>query len=314
MPRKLTLKQAINRFRKHLLVQLGYSELTAKAYTTDLKLLKQYLQEEFNLDDEESVFIEDIGQFELKGFLDDDVLIADNKTVTRNRKLYSLKTFYSFLTEERIVEDNPTKFIKAAKTESGRKPIYLSAEEMNQYLKTIRNSDSRNQIRDLAIIAVLLYAGARASELVNLDVEDINYNEQLIELYGKNKKIREVPINNKIIGILDNYLAVRAEKYKPKSEDTDALFLSMRGNRISQRTIRHLVKKYAKESGVKNASKISPHKLRHTFASLLYRETKSLRVVQQLLGHENISTTQIYTHVDREQQREAVDQLPDINL
>jgi integrase/recombinase XerC len=167
-------------------------------------------------------------------------------------------------------------------------------------------------IRDMAIIKVFLYCGLRISELVNLDLEDINYQDQSIKFFGKGNKERYVPLHTEALDSVQRYLPAR-NKITPKNDDAQkALFLSNQGNRINVRTIQKMVKKYAKKAGFKNFSKITPHKLRHTFASMLYRQTKDLRILQELLGHSNISTTQIYTHTDKEQRKNAVDQLPNI--
>src|SRR6056297_1157154 len=152
----------------------------------------------------------------------------------------------------------------------------------------------------------------RIYELVNLDLEDIDFKDKSIKFYGKGNKERYVPLHDDIILAVKQYIPER-NSINPANEDAKkALFLSRRGNRISVRSIQLFVKKYAKLAGVKNAEKITPHKLRHTFASLLYLKTKDLKVLQDLLGHTDISTTQIYTHTDTEQRKDAISQFPDL--
>lgn len=183
---------------------------------------------------------------------------------------------------------------------------------MEKYLEAIKNYNSKYCSRDLAINKLFLYSGLRISELVNLNLDDINYEDQSIKFFGKGNKERYVPLHQEALTAIKDYLPDR-NKITPKNQDArQALFLSNQRRRISVRTIQKMVKKYAKKAGVRNASKITPHKLRHTFASLLYQKTKDLRVLQDLLGHSDISTTQIYTHTDKEQRKSAIDEMPDM--
>lgn len=309
MEKNLKYTDAVESFKKYLKVDRAYSPLTIKEYEHDLKLFYKYLQKEFDFD--QNFRISEISKYEISEFLSDIVLSFDNSAVTRNRKLYAIRSFYNFLLKREYVDKNPAITIESSKTKTTAEPIYLKLKQAKKYIKTIKDSDLLNKKRDLAIIKLFLYAGLRVSELVELNLEDIEYEDKSIKFYGKGRKERYVPLHQDILDSIKNYLPER-NQIKPKDQDSKkALFLSRRGNRISARSIQLFVKKYAKMAGIKNASKISPHKLRHTFATLLYQNTKDIKVLQDLLGHSNISTTQIYTHTDQKQKKEAIEELPE---
>ncbi len=309
MSRDLNYLDAVDSFKKYLKVDRVYSPLTIKEYEQDLKLLYRYLTNEFDF--EENFKISEISKYEISEFLSDIVLSYDNSAVTRNRKLYSIRSFFKFLQKREYIEKNPTMTIESSKTRTTAEPIYMKIKEAKRYIETIKEADLLNKTRDLAIVKLFLYAGLRVSELVELDLDDINYEDKSIKFYGKGNKERYVPLHKDTIEAIKDYLPER-NTIKPNNKDAEkALFLSTRGNRISARSIQLFVKKYAKKAGIKNASKITPHKLRHTFATILYHNTKDIKVLQDLLGHSNISTTQIYTHTDQKQKKEAIEELPD---
>ncbi|WP_408956342.1 site-specific tyrosine recombinase/integron integrase [Natroniella sp. ANB-PHB2] len=309
--KNIKYKQAVQSFLKYLIAERGYSELTVKEYELDLKLFARYLKREFNYS-EENLTIDEINEFQISEFLGDIILVKDNSAATRNRKLYSLRSFFKFLKKKGFRETNPVESIEPTKTKLKSEPVYLSYKEIKEYLKAIKSYDSKNRNRDLAIIKTFLYCGLRISELVSLNINDINYQDQSIKFYGKGNKERYVPLHKEVIDAIKNYLPDRKQITPNNTDAKKALFLSNRGNRISTRTVQKMVKKYAKKAGIKNAESITPHKLRHTFASMLYQRTKDLRVLQELLGHSDISTTQIYTHTDKEQRKHAVQQMPEL--
>lgn len=306
---KITFKTAVNSFVKYLIAERGYSKLTIKHYRHDLNTFGNYLKENFG-HDLEKLQVNEISEFELTEFLSDLILIKGYSPKARNRKLYSLRSFFKFLKKKKIIEDDPTQSIEATKTDLKSEPIYLRVNEIKKYIEAIHRYQSKYRKRDLAITKMFLYCGLRISELVKLNLEDINFEDKSIKFYGKGNKERYVPLHDEVITAIKKYLPER-NQIQPKNDDARiALFLSNQGNRISVRTIQMMVKKYAKFAGIKNASKITPHKLRHTFATALYKQTKDLRVLQELLGHSDISTTQIYTHTDKEQRKNAVKKLP----
>lgn len=301
---------AVNSFRKYLAVEKGYSPLTIKEYTNDLKLLYDYLKD--NYDYKEGFDVEVIDKFEIAEFLGDIILIDDNSPVTRNRKLYAIRSFFKFLQKNEVIDKNPTLTIEASKTEIRSEPIYMKLDDARRYVDAILNYDSINKLRDLAIVKLFLYAGLRVSELVNLDVNNIDFENYSVKFFGKGNKERTLPLHEDVVNAIEDYFVERNNINIKSNKDETALFISRHGRRISVRTIQLLVKKYARLAGVKNAGKITPHKLRHTFASLLYYQTKDIKILQELLGHSNISTTQIYTHTDIEQKKQAINELPEL--
>ncbi|MFW5986214.1 MAG: tyrosine-type recombinase/integrase, partial [Halanaerobiales bacterium] len=289
-------------------VEKGYSDLTIREYSGDLNIFYDFLTENA---DQEIPDITEISKYQVSEFLSDVILEHNNSPVTRNRKLYSLRAFFKFLKKFEYIEENPTEGIEASRTEKRAEPIYLKLDDARYYIRSIKSYNGINVKRDLAIVKLFLYAGLRISELVNLNRTDINFADQSIKFFGKGNKERYVPLHADVVQAVRNYLPER-NQIKPSGEDArQALFLSRQGNRINVRTIQMFVKKYARRAGLRNADKITPHKLRHTFASLLYQKTKDLKVLQDLLGHTDISTTQIYTHTDTEQRKEAIDDLPE---
>ncbi|ACL69861.1 tyrosine-type recombinase/integrase [Halothermothrix orenii] len=300
---------AVKSFKKYLATERGYSPLTVKEYERDLNLFYIYLTNEMGFKNDFS--LDKINKYHIAEFLGDTILVHDNAPTTRNRKLYSIRSFFKFLVKYEYIKVNPAATIEASKTEVRAEPIYMKLNDAQKYIETIKKHGGVNLKRDLAIVKLFLYAGLRVSELVGLDLDDIDFKDQSIKFYGKGKKERYVPLHPDVIMSIKNYFPERNE-IQPKNEDAiKALFLSRHGKRISVRTIQMMVKKYAKLAGVKNADKITPHKLRHTFASLLYHKTKDLKILQDLLGHADISTTQIYTHTDVKQRKKAIKELPD---
>lgn len=303
--------KAVNSFRKYLAVEKGYSPLTIREYTIDLQLLQRYLIE--NCGFQEDFDVKNISRYEITDFLADSILVDENSPVTRNRKLYSIRSFFKYLQKNEIIKDNPAQLIEASKTEIRAEPIYMKLNEARRYIEAIINDNSINKTRDLAIVKLFLYTGLRVSELVNLDMKNIDFNNRSIKFFGKGNKERTIPLHDDILETIKEYLKEREIIKIKNKEDQNALFISRHGRRINVRTVQLMVKKYAKLAGIKNASKITPHKLRHTFASLLYYQTKDLKIVQDLLGHSNIATTQIYTHTDIEEKVQAINKLPDLS-
>ena len=188
-------------------------------------------------------------------------------------------------------------------------PKYLSLEESKKLLNVTQDEENRNNTRDYAIITLFLNCGMRLSELVNINIKDINFSECKLNVIGKGNKERTIYLNKACMKALQDYLEIRP-KEKIKYDSTDALFLSERRERISNRTVQVIVKKELLKAGL-DINKYSVHKLRHTAATLMYQYGNvDIRALQELLGHESISTTEIYTHVDNSQVRNAVESNP----
>ncbi len=307
---EITYQDAVYRFRRHLLVEKSYSGLTVKEYSSDLNQLYQYLKEKYNYS--ENFPVNKIQRHEIIEFLGDAVIEKNNSPKTRNRKLFSLRSFFEYLKKNSYIEKNPAREVETSKTEARSEPVYMKINQARKYLRTVKNENSRHQKRDLAIIKIFLYAGLRVSELVNLNMKNIDFDDEALKFFGKGSKERYVPLHVDVIQAILDYLPHRDSMKKNDEDAQKALFISSHGKRISIRTVQHMVKKYAKKAGLRNADKITPHKLRHTFATTLYHETQDLNVLKDLLGHADISSTQIYTHTDAEEKKEAIDNFPDI--
>lgn len=287
----------------------GKSKNTITAYGYDLALFFKYLKikrnivepdtelESIAIDDIDEYFVRNISLADFYSFLSFAANERDNKNYARARKVACLRSFFKYMQKIKIIDENPTAELESPKINS-RHPIYLTLDESRQLLSSI---DGENRERDYAIITLFLNCGLRLSELVGIDISRISGDT--LTVIGKGNKERTVYLNNACIEAINNYLKVRPVD---GAKDKDALFLSERKRRISKRTVQYLVKKYIGLSDL-DTGKYSTHKLRHTAATLMYKYGKvDIRSLQQILGHENIATTQIYTHLDDEILRNAV--------
>ncbi len=301
---------ALESFLKYLEANRGYSPLTIKEYRYDLLLFLRYLEKTKNTS-RKNINPAQITKFDVGNFLADLILESNNSPVTRNRRLFSLRSFFQYLLIQEVVEQDPTQHLVASKVLSGSQPIYLQLPQARSFLQAIQEYGKKTKIRDIVIMKVFLYCGLRVGELVGLNVGNLELSiSQSIKVLGKGQKERYIPLHPELINDLKNYLLWRNKIKTKTANDHSALFLSLHGRRINVRTVQLMVKKYAKMADIPQSDKITPHKLRHTFATLLYKETKDIRVLQELLGHESISTTQIYTHTDAEQRKKIVGKMP----
>ncbi|HOS69895.1 MAG TPA: tyrosine recombinase XerC [Bacillota bacterium] len=291
----------------------GKSKNTITAYSYDLALFFKFIKmkrgyvatdmdiDEIPVDDVDMYIINNISLADLYSFLSFAANQRDNKNYARARKVACIRSFFKYLHKMKMIKENPSIELESPKINS-RHPIYLTLEESKQLLASI---DGENKERDYAIITLFLNCGLRLSELISIDINKIN--NDILTVIGKGSKERTVYLNKACIDAINNYLKVRPVD---DVEDKNALFLSERKRRISKRTVQYLVKKYIGISNL-DMEKYSPHKLRHTAATLMYKYGKvDIRSLQQILGHENISTTQIYTHLDDETLRNAVNANP----
>lgn len=224
-----------------------------------------------------------------------------DKSTTRARKVAALKSFFNFMTfKQKALEKNPTVELETPKL-SKRLPKYLTLDESKALLSSI---EGKNEKRDTCIITLFLNCGLRLSELVSINMKDMKNN--VLTVVGKGDKERSVYLNNACQRAIAEYISVRPKDVK----DHEALFISERGTRIGRRTVEMMVKKYITLAGL-DPKKYSPHKLRHTAATLMHKYGNvDIRSLQQILGHESISTTEIYTHIDSEQIKEALESNP----
>jgi tyrosine recombinase XerC len=272
-------------FLKH---EKNASPHTLAAYGRDLRQVASYLKER-------DVRWDKAGNIVLRGFLAE---LHENKRKksTIGRKLAALRSFYDFCLRKRWIAENPARILSRPRQEQ-RVPSFLSEDETAEFLDLPR-SDEPLDLRDRAILELLYATGIRVSELVGIEEADIHFSERLVRVRGKGKKERIVPFGGKAREALEGYRKVRPGLAEG-GKCGEALFLNYRGGRLTARSVQRMVRKYIHRTAV--ARKISPHSLRHSFASHLLGRGADLRVIQELLGHASLATTQKYTHVDLKQ-------------
>jgi len=300
----------------------GCSSLTIAEYAADLRTFFRFIKKyrklpetagkefaDIPVGDVDAAFAGSVTTAEIYEFLFYVGEKRDNLPATRARKLSTVKSFYKYLTvKANLVEDNPAKNIDTPRLRRAV-PKFLSLEESKELLSAVGNdAGNPHRRRDYAIITLFLNCGMRLSELVGISIRDIDRGMESIRILGKNNKERFVYLNDASKRALADYLIERSEA--KKIDDPDALFLSRLGVRINKSTIQKMVEKYLMVAGLGDR-RYSTHKLRHTSATLMYRYGGTdVKVLQEILGHENLNTTQIYTHAASGQIRAAVDANP----
>ena len=221
---------------------------------------------------------------------------------TQARIISGLKAFFNFLIYESYLEKNPFSLIKLPKSQR-KLPSVLSLSEVNLLVKAI-DTKKKNGIRNLAIIETLYGSGLRVSELINLKISDIFFEDEVIRVFGKGKKERFVPINPKNADCIKQYLAQRQKNTHVAKENEDILFLNSRGKNLSRVMVFYIVKNLSAKVNLQK--KISPHTFRHSFATHLLENGTDLLFIQSMLGHSSITTTEIYTHLDSQHIKETL--------
>ncbi len=230
-----------------------------------------------------------------------------NGAAARARKLVAIREFYKYLAREKIIKTSPAADI-ATPTVKQALPKYLTLEESLRLLECIHSdTTNENRLRDYAMVTLFLNCGMRLSELVGINLQSVNWEDRSLRVLGKGNKERTVYLNDACLTALNAYLPIRAAM---ESEDKNAMFISRNKKRISNKTVQWTVKKYLTLAGLGGRS-LSTHKLRHTAATLMYSTGKvDVRVLKDILGHEQLNTTQIYTHVADSQMKNAIDTNP----
>lgn len=287
-------QRLLQKFKQYLLLEKALSGNTLDAYVHDVEKLFSYL-------DEQKIFPLDVTLDDLEHFL---ALLHDGQIGPRSqaRILSGIRAFYRYLVLDGYLEADPTLLLESPKI--GMKlPEVLSVAEIDLLIDTIDLSSREGQ-RNRAIIETMYSCGLRVSEACNLKLSDLYLNEGFIKVEGKGSKQRLVPISERAIAEIMDYLAERAAiPIKPGHEDY--LFVSShRKTKLSRITLFHIITELALQAGIKKT--ISPHTLRHSFATHLLEGGANLRVIQSMLGHEDISTTEIYTHIDAHRLRAEI--------
>lgn len=282
------MKELIETFLDYLSVERGLSANTILAYRKDLNLYLDYLSEK------------KIGSLSQapRNCITDFMFSQKDKGICANsisRRLAAIKSFYRFLVRERVIKDDPSSLVDSPKLWK-RIPEALSVNEVDALLNQ-PNAREKQGIRDKAILETLYASGMRVSEGVNLKLKDVNLEVGFLRCIGKGNKERVVPLGKKAVSSIKKYLDI----VRPgllKGKESEFLFLSRFGKKISRQSFWKMIKKYSREAGIKKPMK--PHILRHSFATHLLERGADLRSVQEMLGHADISTTQIYTHINKD--------------
>ncbi|RKX72490.1 tyrosine recombinase XerD [candidate division TA06 bacterium] len=274
------------RFLKHLLNTRRFSKNTIISYRHDIIQFFNFLNDLYGME-----YINQINRSHIRAFISSLMKYGFDRS-SANRKLSTLKSFFSYLVSINCIEKNPVILIKAPKMEY-KLPTFLTVTEINNMM-IVPDTKKFKGLRDRAILEILYSTGIRASECINININDIDFENETILVLGKRKKERIMPFNQNSKLSIRNYLIVRNKK-SVKGEQ--ALFINRSGSRLSQRSLIRIVKFYINQ--IAPGKKASPHTLRHTFATHLLDSGADLRAVQVLLGHVSLGTTQIYTHITR---------------
>lgn len=314
----------LNSFLDYSITILNKSPNSVKEYNYDIANFLKFMMIHFKLTNEtdyEQIDITKFSEQDLKKITLSDIhsyvshLAIDNKSkaTTRARKISTIRIFFKYLSQKtNILEVNPAQNLETPKLEK-RMPKYLSLDDSKKLLNAADNQDNRNYKRDYAITTLFLNCGMRLSELVGINMNDIDFNECKMTVIGKGNKERTIYLNKSCMVAINDYISSRPPQslIKRDSKNSEkALFLSEQKKRISNRTVQAIINKELQQAGL-DSKNLSVHKLRHTAATLMYQYGNvDIRALQELLGHQSISTTEIYTHVSNDQVRNAVESNP----
>ncbi len=311
----------LNYYLKYIRYILLYSETTVNEIYADIRTFFRYLivinneKEYANLtkDNFKEIKIKEVSLEMLeaiKPYTINDYLYflrytLDNSAKTRNRKLSSLKNFFKYLADNNLISFNPTQHAKYGNVEK-RLPKYLTLNDSKTLLSKTITSNKRNTIRDYAIECIFLNCCLRLSELVGLNITDMKLDERTIKITGKGSKQRIIYINDATFEAINEYLKIRP-KLDKTNKDYNALFLSERKKRISRRTVQTITENCLKMAFDGSKDNLHTHSLRHTGATLMHNENNAnIVIIQKILGHEQLSSTEIYTHITNKKMKEIM--------
>ncbi len=282
------MEEFLNKYKDYLKFERGFAGLTIRFYIRDLKEFLKYISDKKI----KKGNIEKILPSIIREYLAS--IFKGRKKSTVGRKLASLRTFFQFLEREGAVERDPTEGLSFPKVPKSL-PKFLNQDEAKVLVESPEESRTL-AVRDRAMLELLYSSGLRVSELTGLNIQDIDMENDLLRVKGKGGKERVVPFGEKAKEALHKYLDKRKELLSGRGLiDTGALFLNYRGERLTARSVGRIIKRYRAKSGL--SKEVSPHVLRHSFATHLLEGGADLRVIQELLGHSSLSTTQRYTHI-----------------
>lgn len=292
------MEKTIKEFCDYLKYQRNYSELTIESYQREIMQFVDYLKRE-------SVHgFQDVEYQFLRGYL---IFLHDQNlnTSTINHKLSTLRSFYRFLQREEYVSDNPFLLIESLKTIQ-KNPDFLYVDEMEELLDSIDTSTPLG-VRNKAMLELMYASGLRCSEVVNLTLAQLDFQNQILLIHGKGNKDRYVPFHDYASDWLKDYIDdARKTLMNVQHQDHDFVFVNKNGGRMTNRGVQNIVERISMNYDA--SRKIHPHTFRHSFATHLLESGVDLRIVQELLGHANLSTTQVYTHISNKYLKEVYDE------
>lgn len=284
------------RFKQYLLLERSLSKNSIEAYADDIKKLEAYSESFLNRQSPEKITYKQLSQFI------EWIASLGFSATTQARIVSGVKAFYKFLVIENDVKDSPAELLETPKI-TRKIPVFLSVEEIDGMLSCIDRSTAEGE-RNISMLETMYSCGLRVSELVNLKISNLHLKEDYIKVEGKGSKERLVPIGDTAKKLLSNYIKNIRCKLPLKKGNEDIVYLNRRGAKLSRVMVFYIIKDLAEKAGIKKI--LSPHSFRHSFATHLVEGGADLRAVQEMLGHESITTTEIYTHIDRQYLRDNI--------
>jgi integrase/recombinase XerC len=299
------MQEYIDQFSDHLTYERNVSPHTLRNYLSDLIQFYDHIAPPDRDGNRRHVDVKQIDNLTIREYLAS-LYEKKKKKTSIARKLATLRTFFKFLCREQVLQLNPARLVASPRLEK-RLPVTLSIDDVTRFVET-PDTDTVLGKRDRAILEMLYGTGMRVSELCGLNLDDVDFTHMAIRVRGKGRKERIVPFGEKAKESLETYLGVRGDllvEAADEDREPNAIFLNYQGTRISTRSVGRMVDKYLKICA--DMHNISPHTLRHSFATHLLGAGADLRAIQELLGHARLSTTQKYTHVSPERMMEVYD-------
>jgi integrase/recombinase XerD len=285
-----------------------YSPFTIENYIRDIILFLSFITRNQN----DKVDLDSVKKMQITLYMNMLKSKRGNGATTRNRRLTAVRSFYKCLLSYEMVSRNPAAELESAKERKGALPTYLEKEELKLFFREIEHvSQTRHIVRNKVMLSLMAFAGLRVTEIHQLNISFINTEKKGISVLGKGNKSRYIPLPHNLYELLMEY--IKHERELPMKGQEDAVFISRRGKRISRRRIQEITERIRTSLARQNefdswkVSKISSHKLRHSFATHLVQGGTDIRTVQELLGHSNLNTTQKYTHVSDKQKEKAME-------
>ena len=293
------MKENIQSFLKFLEIDKKYADNTIAAYQNDLNQFYQSIETENGGSKSETWA--DIPKSQITDYINQ-LKTSGYTSSTVARKVAAIKSFFHFLMAEGVIKDDPTITLDSPKVKK-RLPQTLSAEDIDKLLQAPRQKRSPKHLRDTALLSILYSTGMRVTEVVSLRVDDVDLQSNTLHCHGKDEQLRELPLTNDTRDSVAAYLD-GGRQYLVKNKDETALFLNHRGQQLTRQGLWLIIKAYAKKANL--SGDVTPHTLRHSFAAHKLDDGSDLQEVQRLLGHANISTTQIYTQLSEEEDEDKI--------